>query len=199
MLSWFYNGGFFGNSNWCVTNGCFTRTGTASACAPSARRLCWAAWVVRIPSKPGTLSPCGAERKAESRTCATSSTEYFTFKNENSGIQKNIRLLVLQRQSRLKKALLRFFLNAVPSVPRTASERTSVCALRLKTQCLKPVAASRRRDDWGFITKPSKRRSQGFKRERALTRRIYTPAKTSGERAQRSKIHQKNFIFIKIF
>lgn len=147
MLSWFYNGGFFGNSNWCVTNGCFTRTGTASACAPSARRLCWAAWVVRIPSKPGTLSPCGAERKAESRTCATSSTEYFTFKNEKSGIQKNIRLLVLQRQSRLKKALLRFFLNAVPSVPRTDSERTSVCALRLKTQCLKPVAASRRRDN----------------------------------------------------
>lgn len=147
MLSWFYNGGFFGNSNWCVTNGCFTRTGTASACAPSARRLCWAAWVVRIPSKPGTLSPCGAERKAESRTCATSSTEYFTFKNENSGIQKNIRLLVLQRQSRLKKALLRFFLNAVPSVHRTDSERTSVCALRFKTQCLKPVAASRRRDN----------------------------------------------------
>ena len=26
---------------------------------------------------------------------------------------------------------------------------------------------------WSFITKPSKRRSQGFKRERALTRRIF--------------------------
>ena len=27
MLSWSYNGGFFGNSNWCRKNGCLNRTG----------------------------------------------------------------------------------------------------------------------------------------------------------------------------
>ena len=70
-----------------------------------------------------------------------------------------------------------------------------MCALRLKTQCLKPVAASRRRDDRGFITKPSKRRSQGFKRERALTRRIYTHAKTSGGVRAAVKNPSKKFHF----
>ena len=36
MLSWFYSGGFLGTSF--VWENCFSRTGTASACAPSARR-----------------------------------------------------------------------------------------------------------------------------------------------------------------
>ena len=36
MLSWFYSGGFSGTSF--VWENCFSRTGTASACAPSARR-----------------------------------------------------------------------------------------------------------------------------------------------------------------
>ena len=40
----------------------------------------------------------------------------------------------------------------------------------------------------GFITKPSKRRSQGFKRTRALTRRIYLLKK---------KLKYYVFIFIK--
>jgi len=74
MLSWSYNGGFFGNYL------CMGQMVASVAQAPLVPALHQQGGVVTPPEsfahqdEPGALSPCGAERKAESRTCATSSS-----------------------------------------------------------------------------------------------------------------------------
>lgn len=71
MLSWSYNGGFFGNYL------CMGQMVASVAQAPLVPALPQQGGSVEPPesfahqAEPGALSPCGAERKAESRTCAT--------------------------------------------------------------------------------------------------------------------------------
>ena len=74
MLSWSYNGGFFGNYL------CMGQMIASVAQAPLVPALPQQGGSVEPPEsfayqdKPGTLSPYGTERKAGSRTCATSSS-----------------------------------------------------------------------------------------------------------------------------